>query len=312
MSKCVLTYFIRTVEDTEIREVLEYAHGLTVEHLTFITDMFANEGIPVPHAFSSEDVNGEAPKLFSDTLMLHYLRQMGIGGMSSYAVALAGSTRPDLRDFFTHNLKTAAELFNKATTLLVRKGLLPKAPRVYPPDSTEWVQKEGWLKGMFGDRRPLNAVEITHLYLNSITNSIGKALMAGFAQTCPRRDIADYFLRARDISAKHIEVFGSLLRDDQLPAPQSLDAEVTPSTAAPFSDRLMLFHTLLLSTVGIGNYGMAVGASGRRDISACYVRLTAEVVTFVDDGAELMIREGWMEKIPGAVERDALFEASKA
>ncbi|MGF7032208.1 hypothetical protein J2T17_003130 [Paenibacillus mucilaginosus] len=309
MANRVLHYFLRKVEDDEVRPILEYALSLTNEHMTFMDKLFRSEGFPIPVAFTDEDVQPDAPKLFSDGFMLFYLRQMGIGGMTAYSLALASSARLDIRDFYSHNLKTASELYNKTATLLESKGLLIRAPGIPFPDTTEFVQKEGWLNGLMGDRRPLNIIEITHLCMNILTNSLGQALMQGFAQCAKSKALKAYFVRARDIATKHVEVFSSLLRDDHLPAPQTWEAEVSDSVEPPFSDKLMLYHTVSLAGMGIGNYGAAVAGGMRRDLASVYIRLMSEVGTFVDDGGELLIRNEWMEKIPGAVERDALIQS---
>ncbi|MBB3108678.1 spore coat protein CotF [Paenibacillus phyllosphaerae] len=309
MANSVLRYFLATVEDREVKTVLKYACSLTEEHMGFKDHLFQRESLIPPQAFSDQDVNEAAPKLFSDTLMLHYLKQMGTAGMVAYALALTSASRVDIRDFFNHNLKTAAELSEKATTLMLEKGIWVKPPHLTPPQSTEWVHKESWINGLLGDRRPLNAVEITHLFLNVASNALGKAIMMGFAQVAVAQDVKDFAIRARDISSKHIEVFSSTIKDDDLPVPTTLEAEVFDSVASPFSDRLILFHTLSLAATGIGNYGTAAAASPRRDLAITYLRLMAEVGTFADDGAELMIKKGWLEKIPGALERDALIHS---
>ncbi|MDT8860379.1 DUF3231 family protein [Alkalihalobacillus sp. MEB130] len=306
MANCVLQYFLHNVEDTEIKPIIEYALGLTEEHLNYKNELFEKENFPVPHGFTDHDVNVHAPKLFSDSFMLFYVRQMGIQGLATYSLALGTAARLDIREFFNHNVKTSAELLNNSTTLLQEKGIFTRPPTIEYPETVEYVQKEGWLNGLLGDRRPVNSVEITHLYVNIISNTIGETLMTGFSQVAKTKEIISYLTRARDISKKHVEVFSSLLRDDHLPAPQSTVAEVTGSTEAPFSEKLMLFHTLGLSEMGLSNYGMSVATSNRRDITTAYLRLIAEVGTFADDGAELMIKNEWLEKMPGALERDAL------
>jgi hypothetical protein len=96
--------------------------------------------------------------------------------------------------------------------------------------------------------------------------------------------------------------------NDDLPSPMTWDADVMDSTDSPFSDKLMLFHTMFLYGVGIGNYGISMGTSPRRDLGVQYDRLSAQIATFVDDVVELLIAKGWMENIPGAVDRDALIK----
>ncbi len=306
MSNCVLRYFIKTVEDKEIEPILQFALGLTEEHIQIIREIFKNEKFPIPQAFTEEDVDLTAPKLFTDILMLLYVRQMGITGVNTYSLALGSSARLDIREFYSHNLKTAAELTNKSTTLLQSKGIFSRSPYIPYPEVVEFVQKEGWLNGIFGDRRPINVAEISHLFINSVTNSIGKDLMTGFAQVAKLKEVKEKFIRARDIAAKHLEIFSSLLKDDKVPAPQIWDSGVTTSNVSPFSDKLMLFHTMGLCQNGLANYGISISASPRRDIATHYLRLASEVATFSDDCAELMIKNHWLEKMPGMIERDAI------
>ncbi|WP_227940113.1 DUF3231 family protein [Alkalihalobacillus deserti] len=47
-----------------------------------------------------EDVNLNAPALFSDTFYLVYLRNMSRVGMQAYSAALPGVARADIRDFY--------------------------------------------------------------------------------------------------------------------------------------------------------------------------------------------------------------------
>jgi hypothetical protein len=59
----------------------------------------------------------------------------------------------------------------------------------------------------------------------------------------------------------------------------------------------MMYHTMMINTSGIGNYGMALGTtSARRDIAAHLVRLIGEVGQFEEDGANIMIENGWLEQ----------------
>lgn len=306
MVNYVLKHFLQTVEDGEVKPVIEFALGLTTEHMEFSNKLFKDEQFPIPLAFTEKDVNLNAPRLFSDSYMLLYLRHMGIAGTVTYGMALASSSRQDIRDFFQHNLKTAAELLEISTAILQSKGIFPRSPFIPYPDSVEYVHKESWLNGLLGDRRPLIAAEITNIYLNIMKNSIGKALMLGFSQVAKNKEVVEYIVRGRDISSKHVEVFSALLRDDQLPAPTTCETEISNSKESPFSDKLMLYHTVFLSTLGIGNYGASLAASMRRDLITVYLRLVGEIGTYADDGAELMIKNEWMEKMPGAIERNAL------
>ncbi|MEW9674142.1 DUF3231 family protein [Ammoniphilus sp. 3BR4] len=99
------------------------------------------------------------------------------------------------------------------------------------------------MTGFFGERRPLNAIEITYLFKNIECNSMGKAMMMGFAQVAKTAEVKDYFQRGKRISSKQMEIFSSILIEDDLPAPMSWDSHVTASTVSSFSEKLMMFHT---------------------------------------------------------------------
>ncbi|MFF2445503.1 DUF3231 family protein [Neobacillus sp. NPDC058068] len=60
---------------------------------------------------------------------------------------------------------------------------------------------------------------------------------------------------------------------------------------------------------GIGNFGMAIAASLRRDLGLKYASLIPEISLFAEDGAKIMIKHGWMEEPPQAEDRDQLIKS---
>ena len=72
MSKCVLGYFLKTVEDEEIKAVVQYAYDLSATHIEKLTTIFQEEQIPTPTGFTYDDVNFNAPRLYTDSFMLTY------------------------------------------------------------------------------------------------------------------------------------------------------------------------------------------------------------------------------------------------
>jgi hypothetical protein len=66
----------------------------------------------------------------------------------------------------------------------------------------------------------------------------------------------------------------------------------------------MMFHASTLNSAGLGHYGRSFGLSPRRDLGANYVRLTAEIAQFSEDGVNIMIENGWLEQPPQATDRD--------
>ena len=112
-----------------------------------------------------------------------------------------------------------------------------------------------------GQKRSLTAIEISHLYLNIQTNAIGKAIIMGFAQIAQNEEVKQFLVRGKELSQKYVNIFSDFLIKEDLPAPMGWDSAVSNTTEYIFSDKLIMFHVLAMIGAGIGNYGMAIGAS---------------------------------------------------
>ena len=142
--------------------------------------------------------------------------------------------------------------------------------------------------------------------MNSMTNSVGMKLSLAFAQTSPNKQVQEFMLRGADISKKHMGIFAKALMDDYIETPHLPDLGISNSTARTFSDKLMMFLMSLLSASGIGNYATAAAASQRNDLVMNYERLSIEIAQFTKDGADLMIKHGWLEQPPGTKDKEKL------
>ncbi|HET7521834.1 MAG TPA: DUF3231 family protein [Bacillales bacterium] len=306
MASCVLQHFMQHVNDPDITSLLDDTLQMTQSHIQSLTDFFNKENWPLPNGFTEADVNPDAPRLFSDSFMLYYAQQMGIMGINAMSMAISLSTRQDVYGYFTDCLSAFGQLHQRANELLLEKGLYIRPPYIPTPESTGFVTDQSFLGGWFGENRPLTALEIANLYANIQRNALGKALLTGFSQVASSQEARKYTMRGKEIATKHIEIFSSKLNQDDLPASVSWDAEVTDSTVAPFSDKLMMFHTTGLTAISIGYYGTCLATSLRRDVSTDYSRLTTEIMKYSLDGAKLMIDNGWMEEPPQAPDRGRL------
>ncbi|GAA0428844.1 hypothetical protein GCM10008983_01480 [Lentibacillus halophilus] len=307
MAICGLKYFLANIEDQDIRSVLEYALDISKQHIQRVTDIFQSENYPVPVGFTDHDVNVEAPRLFSDVLYLSYILNMGKFGLSSYSLALSLSSRGDIIEYYSDCLTETTKLHNWAKSLAKEKGTYVRAPQIPTPEQVSFVKDTSFLSGgLFGAPRPLLGVEIGDLIYNAKRNALGQALITGFSQVANNKNVRQYFERGREISGKHVEIFNSLLHQNYLSGVTPLTAEVTDSTAAPFSDKLMMYHVSALVASGIGQYGVSMSTSPRRDLGIDYARLMAEIAKYANDGAKLMIQNGWMEQPPEAADRQEL------
>lgn len=311
MSK-VLKYFINKVEDDEIRPVIQDALDLATSQLQKLTVIFEKENKPVPLGFTDQDLNVDAPRLYTDNYFLQYVFQLGSLGVFSYSSSVTVSTREDVYFLFSDGLRAYNELHQKAMLVSLSKGLYTRPPYIPTPNEVDFVKKQNFLQGWFGERRPLSTTEIAHLFSNMQRNSLGIATLTGFSQVAQSKDVKEYLLRGIAIAKKHVKVFSTVLEDSQVPTPMGSDAMVTDSMkASPFSDKLIMFHVTGMIGLSIGFYGISISTNVRRDIAANYTRLSGEVALYSEDGANLMIENEWMEEPPRMVERDELVKSKK-
>ncbi|QQZ08694.1 DUF3231 family protein [Heyndrickxia vini] len=309
MSKCILGYFLKHLEDEEIRSVVKYSYDLAASHIEKLTALFKEEKLPIPTGFSFEnDVNLNAPRLYTDMFILTYIENMAKFGLIGYGGFIAMSARKDIRTYFREGLQEVSDLYEKGMDVSLSKGLFVRAPYISYPTSSDFVDTHKYLSGfsLFSSQRPLNVIEISHLYTNIQTNLMGAKLAISFAQISPRKEIQQWMLRGKDISEKHIQVFTKALLNNDIQPPVSSDISITDSTTPPFSDKLTLFHMGLLSAAGTGNYATAAAASQRSDLILNYERLSFEIAQYAKDGADLMIKHAWLEQPPGTKDKTQL------
>lgn len=306
MANCLLKYFLQHVEDGEMRPPIESAFTMTEFNTKAISKIFKGEDFPVPVGFGEKDVNPDTPRLFSDLFYLRYLKQISRIALATYGFALSLSVRSDIHDFYNKNITLIMELDRNINEILLSKGLFIRPPYISMPDRVDFVHKQSYLGSLWGSKRTLNAIEITHLFSNLQTIAVGRDLLIGFSQVAQCPEIRDFCLKGKEMAKKHLESYSSLLIKDDLPVSMTWDAGVTSSTVPPFSDKLILFHVNLLVSTAIGNYGIGAGTSARADIVANYAHLIMELAKYAEDGAKLMIKKGWLEEPPQADDRNSL------
>jgi hypothetical protein len=306
MSICVFKHFLQHVDDANTRSLIEHSLQLAQGHIQTITQLFNQENFPIPVGFSDADVNLTAPRLFSDTFYLNYINGMAKIAMITYSAAVASSSRRDIRDFYGACITESNALLNNCEDVLLAKGLFVRPPSISTPDKIDFIKKQSFLTGFFGERRKLNAIEITSLYMNIQRAALSKALIIGFAQIAQFQKVRQHMERGKEINTKHIKIFTDILTQDDLPAPMTWDSDATDSTTQTFSDKLMMFHLGTLTATAIGNYGIATGASLRHDLALTYTRLMAEAGLYHEDGANIAIENGWLEEPPMADNRKEL------
>ncbi|WP_188454847.1 DUF3231 family protein [Virgibacillus oceani] len=303
---CVLTYFLKKVKDDQTQTVLELALTSAMEHIEYLKGLFEQETFPIPIGFTEKDVDSDARPLFTDIFYLQYLKFMSVLGMSASSLAIGLASRSDSVAFHKKVLSESVHLQKAIKEVLLEKGLYIRPPYIPAPADVDFVTKQSFLGSVAGGKRPLTTIEISHLFFNIETNLIGRELMIGFSQVAKRKEVKNYLIRGKQIANKQISIFRNVLLDNDIPAAMTWDTTATESTDRTFSDKLIMFHVSAMAAAGVGNYGSAIAASPRKDIGLKYSRLLMEISLYAEDGGNIMIDHGWIEKPPQSPNRNQL------
>ncbi|MDF0726413.1 DUF3231 family protein [Cytobacillus sp. S13-E01] len=306
MLVCIFEHFLRNIDDKDIENIVSSAKDLANKHIQQAKDLFIKEDFPIPHGFGEQDVNLEAPRLFTDKFYLYYLIQALRGGIANYSLAFSSSHREDIRMYFMHCIHEDTELFNQTMKLMLEKGLTARPPEIPTPKQVDFVENKDFLGEWFGENRPLTSIEITKVFMNIENNLLGTSLMTAFSQTAKEPKLREYFQDGHKVAIEQVEKFSQLLAEDSLSYQPSWVQEVTDSKEPAFSDYLMLYHVGVATATGIGNYGISIATSQRRDLAAMYTKLGAQIGKYAEKGARLTIEYGWLEQPPMAIDRNEL------
>ncbi|WP_342430769.1 DUF3231 family protein [Neobacillus sp. FSL H8-0543] len=306
-SICMLSFFLEKSEDAEIKPVIEYALQLSQTHIQKLTVFFTVEKYKIPYGFKVDgDVDLSAPKLYSDSFVLNFIHQMSKVGLTNYSASVAASVRADITDYYIECLTETMQLFKMSKDLMLSKGLFTSPPSIPSKEEIEFVETQGFMLDVFGEKRPLIVAEIGNLYANIERNTLGAATLAGFSQVAQDKKVKQFCVKGIEIAKKHVKLFAAKLEESNLPVPMSLAAEVTESTDYTFSDKIMMFFTSGLISLSVGYYGTAVAQSPRMDLGVMYNRLSLEVQLYSEDGSNIMIKNKWLEEPPMAPDRKNL------
>lgn len=304
---CFYKHFLQSIQDSEIKPIVEEALILEQTCLKKVEKIFAEERFPVPKGFSEKDVDLSAPPLYTDLFALSFVYRVGQVAVPYYASVLTKVGRTDIVEFFDECLQNTTKLYKSALKLMLCKGIYDRPPKIpYPKEVVITQKQETLLSTWFGDRRPLNASELGEIFYTIERNYIGVILLIGLIQVMKDKEIKEYLMKGKKLAEKQINILNTILRKEDHLGNIPVSMEVTASTDSPFSDRLILF--LITTTTSTGIYLMAftMSTSMRKDLIAHYSTLILEVMKYSEEGLEMMINRGWLEQLPQAPDRDKL------
>ncbi len=306
MLNCVFSYMERTVQDQATRQIIADLLPLLDARARFAAEIFTREGIAMSKGFTEQDVNLNAPALYSDVFVLHFLRNMIRVQLTLNALHLSMSNRPDIRDYYTDILGSVTDFNTRVTDLMLAKGVLARPPFLSLAPDGEPIHDSSFLAGFLMERRPLLTIEVAHLYHNALSNDLGRALLLGFRQVSRHREVQDYFEKGLRLADDIVRELQTLTQNEYVYMNLTQDADVTASTEAPFSDRLMMFLITSLNSISGGMLGVSAGVSMRHDLLVMYGKYMAQIGRYAHEGIKLMIANHWMEEPPQILNREKL------
>lgn len=304
MKMRVLEYLLE-VKDHEAKEIFQSLYNKEIKGLQMITNILQNEGAVIPIGFTENDVNTGVPRLYDDLLDVMYIRMMSKVEIGLFALHSSMSYREDIRNLNNLFTAEAQETYNQTTHYLLEKGVLARPPFVSMPKEVEFVRDKNYMSGfnVFSELRALNTIEIAHLYQGIETNIIGMQMMTGFAQAANDAQVQKYFVKGMELSKKVITTLSDVLTQSDIQPLSTWAGKATDSTISPFSDKMMMYNTSLLSSFGLSSNGLGAAFSLRSDLLLKMTNLAKDIYTFANDGGKIMIKNSWMEEPPQAEDR---------
>jgi len=309
MTVCFLTYLLVHLQDGEIIPLAEEALDISKARLEKIKAFFLAEHFPIPAGFSEGDLNLTAPALFHDTFTLSFIYMMNRLGMINFAFTASNNVRLDVLDFFNECIHTSTEMFGKAVRMMLEKGIYDRPPKMNYPQKIEYVEKTSFIDGIIGNKRPLNAIELSEIFFNIERNYFSVIIMLGFAQVLENKKLKDLIIKGKKISEQQIDLFNSLLMEEDLLGTVTVGMEVTASKVSPFSEKLILSMINVLNSIDIILISHALALSMRADLTAQYAKIIAKVMAYGKDTFDIMVDRQWLEQPPLTVNRKQLIQS---
>ncbi|MDP4550576.1 DUF3231 family protein [Alkalihalobacillus macyae] len=306
----MLEYFIAKSDDKKAKSLMEGLWKKLKPKVKKIEDLFREEGAAIPIGFSSDDVFTEAAKLYDHGFDIMFMRVLKQISMGMYTLHLSMAYREDIVTLYSELTALTQTYYNEFTQYLLTSGILPRPSYISVPESVEFITDKNYMKSssLFGTKRTLSTIEFAYLYHSIETNITGMQMITGFAQTAHDEKVRKYFQKGKELSKEIIIETSKLLQKDDIQVPATPGGTITNSQEAPFSDKLMLYCTYLLSNFGLGGQGFGAAFSMRQDLNLKSGVFAKDVYGYAREGVDLMIANNWMEEPPHMDQHDDLLK----
>ncbi len=302
----MLKHMVAKSKDPDYYTVLQLQLDTASKNIELMKEMFNIIQHPIPFAFGENDVDINTPQLFDEEFSVKYTRLMTKIILLNHSLSFSECTRSDFRSLFSRFVDGAKGVIDRADDVLLAKGVYSKPPYIIAPDTVDFVQRKSYYGSFFGNKRPLNALEIINIFKILEYKMVMKALKLGFSQVVKSDEIRKHLNQGVLFTDKQIKALRPIIEREGLPAPIQLDYQVTDSKESPYSDKLILFHIINVVGYLINLYGLGLSRILKKDIAVTYIRFIADLLAYSKDGVDLLIKNGWLEKIPGTADRREL------
>jgi len=304
----MLDHFKNKTIDQEAQNILTafISEGQTIKDA--IVKILNNEKAVIPIGYDEREVLTDAPPLYDDFFHIMFLRQMMKVSFAPSAVYTAMSYMKEVQDVLKLNYDVAYKYYVIATNYLLGKGVLARPPYVTMPKQVEFIEDKNYMSGfnIFTEKRSLNTIEVGFINQAIEDNIFGMQLMAGFAQVATDSEVKKYFIEGKKLARKIISQFSDVLLQSDIQPPSAWAGKATDSTKPPFSDKLMMYLTSLISSSAIGFTAIGTSFSMRSDLHLKLALIAKDAFDYAKEGSKIMIQHKWMEEPPQMEDRNQL------
>ncbi|AXF56348.1 DUF3231 family protein [Salicibibacter kimchii] len=308
MNMRFLEHYMEKAENQDAKKILASYYKKERNHVETLTKIFQEEGAALPVGYTEKDVEPGAARLFDEMFDIMHLRLITVINMGLFTVHLSMAYRDDIRKLYQRFTADAQEAYDQTTDFLLKHAAIPRPPYITLPKEVEFAKTKQYMSGfnLFSQKRPLNAVEIGHIYQPLEANTIGMTLMAGFAQSAQNKDAAKIFFDGKDLAKQIVTKLSDLLRDSDVHTPSMWAGNATDSTNAPFSDKMMMYQTSVFTNFGMTSNAIGSAFSLRSDLPAKMAKTAADIFNFAKNSGQVIVDNGWLEEPPQAEDRTQL------
>jgi len=294
--------------DEEARNIITGVMNEAINVKNEFVNIFNKEKVVIPLGFNENDIINDAPPLFDDILNIMYVRQLMKFNLGHNAVSTTISYMEEVTDIFKLDYDISIKYYKLTTEYLLKKGVLARPPYVTMPKQVEFVNDKSYMSGInfFTDKRSLNTTEVGYIYEAVEDNIFAMQMLTGFAQVAKESEVKKYFLEGKELTRKIVDNLSSVLSKSDIQPPSAWAGNATDSIISPFSDKMMIYKTNLMSSTSLGFTALGAAYSMRNDLPIKLGRISKDVFDYARKGSKIMIKYKWLEQPPQMEDRNSL------